>query len=127
MFGCKYNNLEFNIFDSTYVESGIIPKDAKVIHYTWKYVNKKGGPDKRFKDNRKLPVCDYGGLIVNSGDNIKCRIQFSNIDLTEELMEYLNIFQEIITKEVESENIYYNFEENLNDLNAKDFNETDIE
>ncbi len=110
VFGCKYNNLEFNIFDSTYVESGIIPKDAKVIHYTWKYVNKKGGPDKRFKDNRKLPVCDYGGLIVNSGDNIKCRIQFSNIDLTEELMEYLNIFQEIITKEVESENIYYNFE-----------------
>lgn len=127
VFGCKYNNLEFNIFDSTYVESGIIPKDAKVIHYTWKYVNKKGGPDKRFKDNRKLPVCDYGGLIVNSGDNIKCRIQFSNIDLTEELMEYLNIFQEIISKEVESENIYYNFEENLNDLNAKDFNETDIE
>ena len=129
VFGCKYNNLEFNIFDSTYVESEIVPKDAKVIYYTWKYVNKKGGPDKRFKDNRKLPVCDYGGLTVNSGDEISCRIQFSNIDLTEELMEYLNIFQEITSKEVDSENMYYNFEDNLNDLNAKDFNdtETDIE
>lgn len=44
-------------------------------------------------------------------------------------MEYLNIFQEITSKEVDSENMYYNFEDNLNDLNAKDFNdtETDIE
>ena len=100
----------FKVFDSNYVESGIIPKDAKVIGYTWKYVNKKGGPDKRFKNNRKLPVCDYGGLKVNSYSDINFRMQFSNIDLTEELIEYLNIFQEIISKEVESENIYYNFE-----------------
>lgn len=110
VFGCEYNNLEFNVFDSNYVESGIVPRDAKVIGYTWKYVNKKGGPDKRFKNNRKLPVCDYGGLKVNSADDIKFRIQFSNTDLIEELIEYLNIFQEIISKEVESENIYYNFE-----------------
>lgn len=110
VFGCEYNNLEFNVFDSNYVESGIVPRDAKVIGYTWKYVNKKGGPDKRFKNNRKLPVCDYGGLKVNSADYIKFRIQFSNTDLIEELIEYLNIFQEIISKEVESENIYYNFE-----------------
>ena len=27
--------------------------------YTWKYVNKKGDPDKRFKDNRKIPIVLY--------------------------------------------------------------------
>ena len=118
--GCKYNNLDFNIFNSRYVEDGFVPKDAKVISYTWKYVNKNGGPDKRFKDNRQLPICDYGGLAVTSSDGINFRMQCSNIYLMAEATEHLNTFVDIVNKEIDSENTYYNFEEDLNDLNPAD-------
>jgi hypothetical protein len=46
-----------------------VPPDAIVVGQTWKYVNKKGGPDRRFKDNQQLPIClfDEIGMISNSG------------------------------------------------------------
>ena len=109
--GCKYNNLDFNIYNSRYVEEGFVPKDANVISYTWKYVNKRGGPDKRFKDNRQLPICDYGGLDVTSNDGINFRMQCSNIYIMADITEHLNTFVDIINKEVESENTYYNLED----------------
>ncbi|MCI8620338.1 MAG: DUF4236 domain-containing protein [Clostridia bacterium] len=109
--GCKYNNLDFNIFNSRYVEEGIVPKDAKIISYTWKYVNKNGGPDKRFNNNRQLPICDYGGLAVTSNDGINFRMQCSNIYIMAEVSKYLTKFVEIINKEMNSENTYYNFED----------------
>lgn len=36
-----------------FIEEEALPKDAKVISKTWKYVNKNGSPDRRFKDNRE--------------------------------------------------------------------------
>ena len=113
VWGCKYNNLDFNTFNSRYVEDGIVPKDAKIISYTWKYVNKSGGPDKRFKDNRQLPICDYGGLSVTSSDGINFRMQCSNLYIMAEVTNYLNKFVEIVNKEMNSENAYYNFEEDI--------------
>lgn len=108
--GCKYNNLDFNIFNSRFVEEEIVPKDATIISYTWKYVNKNGGPDRRFNDNRQLPICDYGGMSVTSTDGINFRIQCSNIKIMASVSEQLNKFVEIVNKELESENVYYNFE-----------------
>lgn len=108
--GCKYNNLDFNIFNSRFVEEEIVPKDATIISYTWKYVNKNGGPDRRFNDNRQLPICDYGGMSVTSTDGINFRMQCSNIKIMASVSEQLNKFVEIVNKELESENVYYNFE-----------------
>lgn len=42
-----------------FVEKDAMPKDATVIGKTWAYVNKSGGPDKRFKNNKKIPICRY--------------------------------------------------------------------
>ncbi len=109
--GCKYNNLDFDISNSRYIEEEVVPKDAKIISYTWKYVNKNGGPDKRFNNNRQLPICDYGRLSVTSNEGINFRIQCSNIYIMAEVSKHLNKFVEIINKEINSENTYYNFEE----------------
>ncbi len=45
------------------------PADATVGGQAWKYVNKKGGPDRRFKDNRQLPICLFEeiGMVSDSG------------------------------------------------------------
>jgi hypothetical protein len=31
---------------------------------TWKYVNKGGGPDHRYKNNPQLPIMQYGQLTI---------------------------------------------------------------
>lgn len=109
--GSKYNNLDFDVFNSKYIEEESLPKDASVISYTWKYVNKSGGADRRFSNNRQLPICNYGGLSITSNEGINFRMQCSNINIMAKVGEYLNKFVELINKEKLSENIYYNFQE----------------
>jgi hypothetical protein len=42
------------------------PSDAEVVGRTWKYPNKKGGPDRRFNNNYEIPLCRYGQLEIKS-------------------------------------------------------------
>ncbi len=53
------------------------PSDATIVGQTWKYVNKKGGPDRRFKDNRQLPICLFEELGMVSEFGFKCLLQVS--------------------------------------------------
>lgn len=45
---------------SPYAEQEDLPKDAEVLYHTWRYVNKDGSKDKRYKDNKEIPICNYG-------------------------------------------------------------------
>jgi hypothetical protein len=40
-------------------------------------VNKKGGPDKRFKDNRQIPICAYDLIGFESASGLKEVLQVS--------------------------------------------------
>ncbi len=57
-----YSELDMENHPVTFVESGSVPSDASITGHTWQYVNKKGGPDKRFKNNRQMPLCRYNKL-----------------------------------------------------------------
>ncbi|WP_343745305.1 DUF4236 domain-containing protein [Chitinophaga sp.] len=61
-----YKNLRITGHDTNFIESEPLPRDARVIDYTWQYVNKSGGPDRRFNNNRKLPVCLYSQYTFTS-------------------------------------------------------------
>ncbi len=52
-------------------------QDATVVDKTWRYVNKKGGPDRRFKDNRELPVCVYDQLRFSRASRLNEVVQLS--------------------------------------------------
>jgi hypothetical protein len=56
-----------------YIEHEAVPGDARIIDQTWQYVNKKGGPDKRFKNNRQLPICAYSQLNLSTPDGLDVR------------------------------------------------------
>lgn len=56
-----------------YVEHESVPRDARIIDQTWQYVNKKGGPDRRFKNNRQLPICAYSQLNLSTPDGLDVR------------------------------------------------------
>lgn len=46
------------------------PNDALVISSTWLHPNKNGGPDRRFADNYKIPVCLFGELRMESSSGM---------------------------------------------------------
>jgi uncharacterized tellurite resistance protein B-like protein len=70
----EYRDLSIESSPSKYIEMESVPTDAMLIDWTWQYVNKSGGPDKRFKDNRKIPICKYNGLQLVSNRGLDIRL-----------------------------------------------------
>lgn len=73
----RYKELKIECDGSRFIEGGPAPSDAEIVGHTWQYVNKKGGPDGRFKDNRRLPVCLYEDLRLSSDSGIHEVLQAS--------------------------------------------------
>lgn len=77
----SYDEITTHVSATRFLESESIPKDAKVIGKTWKYVNKNGGMDKRFKDNEEIPICMYGEMKISSPKGIDTLFMFSNTNI----------------------------------------------
>jgi hypothetical protein len=60
--GLSYDSLNLRVDQSNFIESEGVPRDARVVGQTWRYVNKSGGPDRRFKDNPTIPIARYEEL-----------------------------------------------------------------
>jgi hypothetical protein len=71
----------YDFQQSPFIETERVPKDAEIIRYTWKYVNKSGWPDKRFKDNREVPVALYAEFTLETEEGLYEKFQFSNYDV----------------------------------------------
>lgn len=57
-----------------FIEHESVPGDAQVIDHTWQYVNRNGGPDRRFKNNRQLPICAYSQLNLSTQSGLDIRL-----------------------------------------------------
>lgn len=75
----NYDRLQINTSSTYFVESETVPKDAQIVQYTWQYVNKNGTPDRRYTNNRQLPVCLYGVVHLTSLSGLNIELQISNI------------------------------------------------
>lgn len=65
-----YKNLHIASNVTRFIESELLPGDAKVVDYTWRYVNKSGGPDRRFSSNHRIPICAYSEYMFTSDTGI---------------------------------------------------------
>ena len=74
----NYSDVSTTVHCQRFIEEETVPRDSQIIDYTWQYVNKSGGPDKRFQNNRKIPVCLYGKLEIRSAIGVNTDIMFSN-------------------------------------------------
>lgn len=72
-----YQELLIQVGETRFIESESVPRDAEVIDRTWKFVNKSGGPDKRFKDNKEIPVCRYEEITLSSHSGLNEILQLS--------------------------------------------------
>jgi hypothetical protein len=75
-----YGNLHITTAHQRFIESDSVPADTTIVDHTWKYVNKKGGPDRRFKDNRQLPIVLYGRLHLQTANGLNVIWDFSRPD-----------------------------------------------
>jgi hypothetical protein len=82
----NYRDLQATSSPSTFIEMESLPSDATVVDRTWQYVNKKGGPDKRFKNNRQYPVCQYNQLRFASPRGLDVRFQASRAGAFDEFV-----------------------------------------
>lgn len=74
----NYKDITSSSNTTRFIESEGVPSDSQIVGQTWKYVNKSGGPDRRFKDNRQLPICLYGELKLTSASGLNTVIMYSN-------------------------------------------------
>ena len=128
--GCrKYNDMVAGFDTTNFVESEFVPRDAEIIRYTWRYVNKSGGPDKRFNNNRQIPVCKYGEISLISEDGINILLECSNhrlmYPIQEKFTEFMNYHNKIISSKGYNENLEMEDEYILNDEIINDTNPDD--
>jgi hypothetical protein len=65
-----YKNIEISGSTTRFIEDESVPRDAQIIDQTWRYVNKRGGPDRRFNNNRQIPICAYSEYTLRSDTGI---------------------------------------------------------
>jgi hypothetical protein len=76
---CTYNSLTISTRLTRFIEEEGVPSDSQVVGHTWRFVNKNGTPDRRFNNNRQLPIAQYEELQLSSAQGIQECFQFSRV------------------------------------------------
>ncbi len=95
-----YQALRVEVGATRFIESESVPRDAEVVDRTWKYVNKAGGPDKRFKDNKELPICRYEEVTLSSQSGLNEVLQLSRCGAGGGFAEAISQLGKSLPKEV---------------------------
>jgi hypothetical protein len=85
-----YQDLRVDVSATRFIETESLPRDAEVVDRTWKYVNKSGGPDRRFKDNKELPICRYEEITLSSQTGLNEVLQLSRCGLGTEFAKAIS-------------------------------------
>ena len=76
----SYQSLSVELKLTHFRESDSVAPDAKIVGRTWLYVNKNGSPDRRFSNNREVPIAAYAEVDIRSPQGFHVRLHVSNID-----------------------------------------------
>ncbi len=84
-----YKDFNISVSSSDFRENEKVPADARVIGTTWQYVNANGTPDRRYKNNRQIPICLYGTVRLYSagGAGINVELMTSNIQKAQDFRD----------------------------------------
>jgi hypothetical protein len=74
----SYHDLIVESSETRFVEDEGVPSDSDIVGRTWQYVNKNGGPDRRFSNNRELPVLRYATLWLRSSTGMTFELLVSD-------------------------------------------------
>lgn len=91
----SFSRLKCEVQAVAFTEEEEVPSDGRLLRHTWRYVNKKGGPDRRFGNNREIPVMGYGALALSSDTGLNELFYVSNPDVVEPIEQALNALREV--------------------------------
>lgn len=91
--GINYNDLSVEYQSTRFIEDEQVPTDATQVDQTWRYVRKDGGPDRRFNDNRLIPIMQYGAVTITSSKGLNILLNSSNVEATHGFANALLEFQ----------------------------------
>jgi hypothetical protein len=94
-----YDELHASFLPERFIEDGNVPLDSKQVDTTWRFVNVRGGPDLRFKDNRMLPVLLYGRVELASSGGLRWMLNVSAADAAERFVSALNGAPDVLGRE----------------------------
>jgi hypothetical protein len=86
----SYYHLDFASRVTTFIEDGATPSDAQQTGSTWRFVNKSGGPDRRFGNNKQLPIFQYAELRFRSATGLNEQIQASCVKCAQAFVQGLS-------------------------------------
>ncbi len=64
------------------IEDEYVPGDSLQVDTTWRYVNKNGGPDRRFNNNRQIPILQYGEIAFTSATGLNVLLNASSSQMS---------------------------------------------
>lgn len=85
-----YDSLRIAFSPTRFIEDQAVPPDAQVVDYTWQYVNKNGSPDRRFSNNRQIPIAQYGFIQFQSHTGMNIHLHASNLSAANYFADGLN-------------------------------------
>jgi uncharacterized tellurite resistance protein B-like protein len=92
----RYADLTLSAGSVQFMEEGGVPRDATVVGTTWRYVNKNGGPDRRFNNNYQIPMVRYGTLEVSAPTGMRLSLQTSAEEVAASAAELLRAVQGVV-------------------------------
>jgi hypothetical protein len=77
-------DLQLEAAPAPFVETEEVPPDAKVVGHDWEKANKDGSRDRRFANNRQIPVALYGRITLRSPNGVHEAWMFSDHDAVQD-------------------------------------------
>lgn len=85
--GIDYRNPTLQGSQTQFIEDKAPPRDARIVGTTWRFVNKSGGPDRRFASNPQLPIALYEEIHLQSTSGLNELFQCSRLEVGEAVRE----------------------------------------
>ena len=92
----SYQNINVIQNVVSFSETELLPSDAVLSGYTYKYVNKNGSPDRRYNDNPQIPIALYYQLSLSSSTGLNESYLISNAKIGEQFGKLLAEYVENI-------------------------------
>jgi len=96
--GIPYDQLLARAETTRFIEDGTVPADSHQVGATWKFVRKDGGPDRRFNNNRQLPILEYGVLTLSTTSGVNVVFHTSTRQAAELTVQALSALAELARK-----------------------------
>lgn len=86
-----YKHIQVMRGNVRFQESEGLPPDATVVEQRWKYLNKNGEPDRRFRDNQLLSICNYTEYTFTSQQGWNDTIMTSRVGAMDRFAEFIKL------------------------------------